>query len=145
MNAISPTHTILAAEDDPDDRALMREALELCVSCCNLKFAENGADLLDYLHQTLPEPDSPAAGLPRLILLDLNMPRMSGLEALRAIKADTRFRSIPVVIWTTSDSVRDKEASFKEGAERFLTKPSSFGEMERMLCEVACTWLPVEV
>ena len=137
----SSVHSIIIAEDDPDDRLMVRDALERCETRYVLRFAENGADLLDMLRHAGAFANTPLSPPPGLILLDLNMPKVTGLEALRAIKADVRLSAIPVVIWTTSQSAVERDASYRDGAAQFLTKPDLFKEMERALCEIAHTWL----
>lgn len=142
MNALSPAlGTILIADDDADDRLMVQEALGNSNLHCVLQFAEDGAELLDRLNRTGPFADLTMTSLPELILLDLNMPKVSGLEALRAIKADARLRAIPVIVWTTSHCVEDRDASYRAGAELFLTKPTQFNEMEQLLREMARSWL----
>lgn len=133
--------TILVGDDDPDDRLLVEEALGNCTPCYALRFAEDGVELMDYLRHKGAFADVARSPLPGLILLDLNMPRMSGREALRAIKSDAQLRSIPVIIWTTSHAEEDIEASYRDGADRFVTKPTTFVELQHVLCALAHTWL----
>ncbi len=137
-----PSGTILIADDDPDDRQMIGDALGKCARPYQLRFAENGAEVLEYLGHTSGDDDAPPLPRPDLILLDLNMPKMSGLEALRALKADARFKAIPVVIWTTSRSAEERDASYRAGADQFLTKPARLKEIEEMLCGVAHALLP---
>jgi two-component system, response regulator len=129
--------TILLAEDDPDDRELTREAMETAEATNELRFVEDGQDLLDYLRRQGDYEGSDAeAPWPGIILLDLNMPRMDGREALGEIKADPELRQIPVVILTTSKADEDITTSYKLGANSFITKPVTFGG----LVEVMQTW-----
>ncbi|MDZ4812626.1 MAG: response regulator [Pseudomonadota bacterium] len=142
MSVLDPSiATLLIADDDPDDRPAAQEALGNCDPRCVLPFAENGAELLDILNNTSAFVEVPGGPLPGLILLDLNLPKMTGLEALRAIKADSRLCTIPVVVWTTSHAVEDRDASYRDGAAQFLIKPYRFQEIEHVLCKVARTWL----
>src|SRR5687768_7166579 len=99
--------TILMADDDMDDRELARAAMEENRLANELRFVENGEELLDYLYQRGRFTDPKSAPRPGLILLDLNMPRLDGREALRALKSDPSLKRIPVVILTTSKAEED--------------------------------------
>jgi len=117
---------ILMAEDDADDRLLAEEALSESQWKGDLRFVQNGEELLDYLFrrgQFAPPADAPRPGL---ILLDLNLPRKDGREALREIKADTILRRIPVIVLTTSKADTDIERLYELGANSFITKPAQF-------------------
>ena len=96
------TITILLADDDADDRMMAADALEESRLANDLKFVEDGEELMDYLHRRGKYAEPNAAPRPGLILLDLNMPKKDGREALREIKAEPELRSIPVVVLTTS-------------------------------------------
>jgi len=132
---------ILMAEDDADDRLLAREALFECPRTAELRFVEDGEELLDYLGHSgkysFPE-DAPR---PDLILLDLNMPRLDGREALRRIKSTEEFRRIPIVVMTTSNSPEDINLSYDAGANSFITKPLSFSELVELMKLVGNYWL----
>jgi CheY-like chemotaxis protein len=127
--------TILMADDDEDDRELAREAIEDSDMAGMVRFVVDGQDLIDYLRgQGAYAHDQPAPR-PSIILLDLNMPRKSGTEALAEIRSDSALRHIPVVVLTTSDDRRDIERAYDLGANSYITKP--FGHAE--LCEVMNT------
>ena len=117
---------ILMAEDDPDDRMLVAEAFEEKRVTNSLSFVEDGEELLDYLNQRGKYSDSKRFPRPDMILLDLNMPRMDGREALKVIKADPGLRSIPVIVLTTSQAEQDVLMSYDLGASSFITKPVTF-------------------
>ena len=102
MSKIPKPSVILMAEDDADDRLLVKDALNECQCEADLQFVENGEELLDYLLQRGKFGGSSPTRRPGLIILDLNMPRKDGREALREIKAHPDLRSIPVVVLTTS-------------------------------------------
>jgi CheY-like chemotaxis protein len=127
MNAQPPkAPVLLMADDDDDDRLLAQDALAESGVEGALHFVENGEDLVDYLwHRGKYEnpADSPR---PELILLDLNMPRKDGREALREIKANPELRRIPVVVLTTSKADTDVGAIYELGANSFISKPFQF-------------------
>jgi len=133
--------TILLAEDDPDDIYLIGEAIDESGLKARLVVVENGAALLEYLHQSGPFQDSPDWAAPDLVLLDLNMPLVNGREALEAIKADPDLRSLPVVVLTTSNAHSDLETSYKNGASGFLTKPPGFSALRDMIGQIGSYWL----
>ena len=129
--------TILMADDDEEDRELTRDALIESRLANDVRFAVDGQDLLDYLRRegayADPSVDAPRPGI---ILLDLNMPKKNGREALAEIKADDALRRIPVVILTTSKDEEDVFRTYDLGASSFITKPVTFGG----LVEVMRTW-----
>jgi len=134
---------ILMADDDPDDRLMAREALEEARLVNELRFVEDGEQLLDYLKRRgrFAEPD--AAPRPGLILLDLNMPRKSGREALAEIKADPELRSIPVVVLTTSKAEEDILRSYDLGVNSFITKPVTFDGLVEVMRSLARYWFEI--
>src|SRR5262245_53491155 len=93
--------TILMADDDPDDRQMTKEAFEAARLANDLRFVEDGVELLDYLHRRGKYADAALSPRPSIILLDLNMSRKDGRDAMRELKADPRFLTTPSVIWTT--------------------------------------------
>lgn len=114
---------ILLADDDPDDRALIQDAMDSLEAGNVLCFAENGEQALSILHEDYPSNHRPA-----LIILDLNMPRMNGTETLRRLKKDERFNNIPVIIFSTSINPLEKEKCMLLGAHSYITKPISYKE-----------------
>lgn len=118
--------TILIAEDDPDDRLLTREAFSEARPANRVDFVHDGEELLDYLNHRPPYDDAQRYPLPGLILLDLNMPRMDGREALRALKTDPRLCQLPVVMLSTSCDEEDIRRSYADGVNSFISKPASF-------------------
>ncbi len=129
--------TILMADDDEDDRDLTREALQNSRLANEMRFVVDGQDLMDYLRREGSYAD-PTADAPRpgIILLDLNMPKKDGREALAEIKADHTLRSIPVVVLTTSKDEEDVFRTYDLGVSSFITKPVTFAG----LVEVMKTW-----
>ncbi len=118
--------TILMADDDPDDRLLTKDAFEEVRLANDLRFVEDGVELMDYLHRHDKFSDPSLSPRPGLILLDLNMPRKDGREALIEIKDDPELRRIPVVILTTSKDEEDIIRSYDLGVSAFITKPVTF-------------------
>jgi CheY-like chemotaxis protein len=129
--------TILLADDDEEDRELARDALQNSRLANEMQFVFDGQDLLDYLRRegrwAGPEVEAPRPGI---ILLDLNMPRKDGREALAEIKADESLRRIPVVVLTTSKDESDVLSTYDLGVSSFITKPVTFGG----LVDVMRTW-----
>src|SRR6266404_8838458 len=121
MSTLHKSIVILMAEDDADDRLLAQDALTECRLASDLHFVENGEELLDYLHRRGKYAQSPAPR-PGLILLDLNMPRKDGREALREIKMDPDLRRIPVIVLTTSKADTDISQIYELGANSFIAK-----------------------
>ena len=110
---------VLVADDDEDDRTLTRDALLMVDARSDIRFVQDGQELLDYLRSdTDYEPD--------VILLDLNMPRMNGKEALSEMRADETLRTMPVVVFSTSRADEDVAESYERGANSFITKPTTF-------------------
>lgn len=125
---------ILVADDDPDDRMLIQEAFqELDTHCC-LRFVEDGLELVDYLYRRNKYSDPMNSPRPDLILLDINMPRMNGYDALNLIRSNG-FKDIPVIMLTTSDEEQVVLKSYMLGANAFVKKPLSFEEL-RMAAEL---------
>lgn len=135
--------TILVAEDDPDDRMLIQRALSKGVLANDVRMVEDGEELLAYLRREGTYSDPATSPRPGLILLDLNMPRLSGREALRVIKSDERTRSIPVVILTTSQAETDILESYTTGANAYVTKPVTFDDLVRVVRAIDSFWFEV--
>jgi len=134
-------NTILMADDDADDRLLVQEALiDAKFPEENLVFVENGEELMNYLccRGQYSEPNH--APLPDLILLDLNMPKKDGREALKEIKSDPNLRQIPVVILTTSTLPEDVKISYQLGANTYISKPVSFDELLSVMKTIKHYW-----
>ena len=129
--------TILMADDDEDDRELARDALQDARLANEMRFAVDGQDLMDYLrHEGRYANGDVDAPRPGIILLDLNMPKKDGREALAEIKADPALRRIPVVVLTTSKDEEDVLGTYDLGVSSFITKPVTFAG----LVEVMKTW-----
>lgn len=117
---------ILIADDDEDDRMLTKEAFDENFKEKEIRFVNDGVELLDYLRRKNKYANPVSSPRPSIILLDLNMPKMDGREALREIKSDPKLRTIPVVILTTSKAEQDIIKTYELGVNCFITKPVSF-------------------
>jgi CheY-like chemotaxis protein len=134
---------ILMADDDPDDRLMAREAWQEAHFKNQLRFVEDGQELLDYLCRRGDYAEPGAAPRPGLILLDLNMPRLDGQEALRRIKANPDLRTFPVVILTTSSSEEDILRTYVLGSKSFITKPVAFDGLVEVVKSLGTYWLEI--
>jgi CheY-like chemotaxis protein len=136
--------TILMADDDEDDRDLTRDALENAECVEQMDFVADGQELVDYLRGNGPFASAEAPGQrptqPSIILLDLNMPRKDGREALAEIKGDEDLRHIPVVVLTTSRDDIDVRRAYDLGANSYITKPVTGSKLETMLDRLAEYW-----
>lgn len=130
---------ILMAEDDPDDRLFSKEALEEAHLSNRIYFVEDGEELMDYLRCNGKYADGHCPP-PGLILLDLNMPRKDGREALAEIKADPKLRTIPVVVLTTSKADEDVLRSYNLGVSGYITKPVTFDRLIEIMKAVGKYW-----
>ena len=135
--------TILLADDDDDDVLLAREALEENRLANGLRRVADGEELLDYLLRRGRYTDTDEAPRPGLILLDLNMPKLDGQEALAAIKADPQLRQIPVVVLTTSQAEEDIYRSYDLGASSFISKPVTFDGLVRVMRDLGRYWFEI--
>jgi CheY-like chemotaxis protein len=134
---------ILMADDDPDDRELTREAFRESRLANEFHTVEDGEELLDYLHRRGRWAHLNGTPLPGLILLDLNMPRKDGREALREIKSDPHLRRIPVVVLTTSKAEEDILRSYDLGVNSYVTKPVTFSSLVELVRVLGRYWFEV--
>lgn len=142
MTSADPQAPILMAEDDDSDRLFFRKAMEKNQIPNPLVTVANGEELLDYLYCRGKFAGRNAAkDHPCFILLDLNMPRMDGREALKIVKSDKELRKIPVVILTTSKAEEDIAQSYQIGANSYITKPVDFNGLVRMVDCLKKYWL----
>jgi two-component system response regulator len=131
------------ADDDADDRKMTKEAFEESRLANDLRFVEDGDELLDYLYRRgkyCNPADSPRPGL---ILLDLNMPKKDGREALREMKADPKLRTIRVVVMTTSKAEEDIERTYNLSASSYITKPVTFAGLAEVIRTLGRYWLEI--
>ena len=138
MNA-QPTE-ILLVEDNPDDVELTLRALSTHNLTNRIKVVSDGAEALDYLRPDDGE-HPPADGYPKLVLLDLKLPRVGGIEVLRRLKASERTRLIPVVVMTSSREEIDLVASYKYGANSYIVKPVDFEQFMKAVGVLGLYWM----
>lgn len=141
MSNDSKSVVILMADDDADDRLLTKDALQECGMAENLHFVENGEELLDYLQHRGKYDGQQPHPRPGLILLDLNMPRKDGRDALREIKNNPALRRIPVIVLTTSNADTDIERSYELGANSFISKPVTFDSLVSIMRTIGQYWI----
>lgn len=136
--------TILVCDDDEDDRTLTQHALEDAHVSNTVRFVEDGEQLLDYLYQRgAYAGETGKAPRPGLILLDLNMPRMDGREALKQIKGDPTLNDIPIVVLSTSSFDQDIIRSYQLGVNSFITKPVTFSGLVDAMNVLGRYWLEI--
>ena len=143
MTTPAKSTVILMADDDADDRLLAKDALAECRLANELHFVENGEELLDYLQRRGKYEQLVPAPRPSLILLDLNMPKMDGREALKAIKGDKALHDIPIVVLSTSSLDQDIVRSYQLGVNSFITKPVTFPGLVDAMNVLGRYWLEI--
>ena len=132
---------ILLVEDNPDDELLTLRALERSHIANEVVVVRDGAEALDYLFATGPYAGGDGSPLPQVVLLDLRLPRIDGLEVLRRLRADPRTRLLPVVILTSSDEERDIVDSYRLGANSYIRKPVDFARFSEAVRQLGLYWL----
>ncbi|HEY9070605.1 MAG TPA: response regulator [Candidatus Ozemobacteraceae bacterium] len=133
--------TILLVEDNPNDIDLTRRAFEKCRIYNDLVVKEDGREALDYLFGTDGQAGAVSADLPMLVMLDLKLPRIDGLEVLRKIRQDMRTHRMPVVILTSSKEEEDVAASYDLGANSYIRKPVDFQQFAQAVQNLGLYWL----
>jgi CheY-like chemotaxis protein len=135
------TKIILLVEDNPDDVKLTLRALKKSNILNDVVVAEDGVEALDYLLGTGKFSGRDTSILPQVVLLDLKMPRMDGLEVLHRIRADERTKLLPVVVLTTSSEEKDRIESYKLGANSYIRKPVDFNQFAEAVFQLGLYWL----
>jgi CheY-like chemotaxis protein len=133
--------TILLVEDNPDHAELTLRALREGNLLNELFWVKNGQEALDFLHRRGPYGNGASAPRPGLVLLDIKLPKVDGLEVLRRIKGDAELRSIPVVMLTTSEEDHEVTESYKTGANSFVSKPVRFSEFVEKIKALKLYWV----
>ncbi|QDU54345.1 response regulator [Aeoliella mucimassa] len=136
MNRVRPVRVLLV-EDDEEDVVLIKKTLERDRLLIEFHHACDGVDAMSHLHDSN---ENPKSHLPDLILLDLNMPRMDGREVLRQCSEDPKLRSIPIVVFTSSDDERDVLESYNLKASSFVSKPVDLAQFRNVLREIGEYW-----
>lgn len=145
MIAITKPNIILMAEDDSDDRLLAQDALTESGLPTDVHFVEDGVELMDYLNRKNKFSQLANAPRPGLIILDLNMPKKDGREALREIRANPDLKKIPVVVFTTSTADTDISRVYELGANSFISKPVAFNSLVGVMKAIGQYWFNVVV
>ncbi len=135
------TKTILLVEDNPQDEKLSLRALRKVNLANQVDVVRDGQQALDYLFREGEFAGRGGAALPTVVLLDINLPRVSGLEVLARVRADPRTHLLPVVILTSSDEDRDRMGSYEHGANSFVRKPLEFAEFAETVARLGVYWL----
>ncbi|MGI9452502.1 MAG: response regulator [Geminicoccaceae bacterium] len=140
-----PPMSILIADDDPDDRMMIQEAFTENRVANKISFVEDGEQLMAYLRRNGTFAKLKGRPYPGIILLDLNMPKKDGLEALRELKADPELCRIPVIVLTTSQAEEDIVRTYGLGVSSFITKPVSFDGLVDAIRVICQYWIQIVV
>lgn len=143
MSSITKPIVLLFADDDLDDQLLVKEAFAENKLSNKILFVNNGEELLDYLKQRGKFSDPDLSPRPDLILLDLNMPKVDGREALKEIKQDKKLRQIPVIILTTSKAEEDIIRTYDLGVNSYISKPVTFTAMVKIVQTIEAYWFQI--
>lgn len=135
--------TILIADDDPEDREFAERALRSARLASDLRFVEDGHQLMDYLRREGAFTDEATSPRPHLVLVDIRMPGKSGLECLAEIRADPRLRTLPVVVLTTSRADEDIYRSYELGVNSFISKPVTFPGLVEAMTALGRYWFEI--
>ena len=146
-NGIAPAEPveILLAEDEPSDADLCMRALKRKKIANHVVWVKDGAEALDFLFARGPYAGRSGTDRPRLMLLDIKMPRVDGFEVLRQIRADARFATMPVVIMTSSSEERDIVQGYHLGVNSYVAKPVDFASFQQAIEEVGLYWMVFNV
>ncbi len=126
---------ILIAEDDADDRFLLKTAFEENGFSDTLHFVENGVEVIDFLNKNIAEKP------PRFILLDLNMPKKDGREVLKELKNNSQYKKIPVIVFSTTNNEQEMRRCYELGANSYITKPNSFENLVKTISVLRSYWI----
>lgn len=143
MTAAKSHITIVMADDDDDDYLLTKKALKESKLLNKLHRVKDGEELIEYLRHEGEYKDQGEYERPGIILLDLNMPRKDGREALKEIKSDPKLSNIPVVVFTTSKAEEDVYRTYQLGVNSFITKPVTFDNLIKVMQTLGTYWLEI--
>jgi CheY-like chemotaxis protein len=135
--------TILLVEDNHQDEMLIVRALKKVNLANQVEVARDGQQALDYIFREGEFAARPGTDLPAVVLLDIKLPRVNGLDVLNKLRADPRTKLLPVTILTSSDEERDRLQSYKNGANSFVRKPLDFAEFAETVARMGVYWLAV--
>ena len=133
--------TLLVAEDDELHRFVLRRVFRTAGLHAELRFVGDGQELLDYLHRREPHADEQASPWPDLVLVDLHMPRLGGIEALRAIRGSPALHAVPTIVFSSSDQPHHIDTAYASGANAYLVKVGDFDELVGHLRGLVSFWL----
>ena len=128
MTEYAAARYLIYADDDEDDQEIMKELLPEMVPGMGLITKDNGLDVLNFLNEISQQSD-----LPALIILDLNMPGWDGIETLKEIRKEERYRNVPILIFSTTSNAIDRQQALSEGAIGFVSKPSHYTELQTII------------
>ena len=134
---------ILIAEDDEEDREIIKEALDDCKFANDRIFVSDGEELMDYLLHKGRYTNTTLYPIPGIVLLDLNMPRKDGRQALAEIKSNPELRKIPVIVLTTSKEEEDIIKTYKLGVNSFVIKPVTYGALVEVMKSIGNYWFEI--
>ena len=140
MTSVKPGIVILMADDDEDDRKAVEQAFVELKLNFDLRFAVDGADIIDYLFLHRRYKEAKNAPRPSLILLDLNMPRKNGHQVLEEIRSDKTFHSVPIIVFSASKDPKDIAKAYELGANAFIPKPATFDGFKQILTAFQEFW-----
>ncbi len=132
---------LLLVDDDPNDEELARLALQRIGIPHLLRVAHDGAEALEWLFAEGAHAGRDPAAAPRVVLLDLKLPKVNGIEVLAAMRHDERTRLLPVVVFTSSNEDKDLQESYRRGANAYVRKPTDFGEYKKLIADVGAFWM----
>jgi CheY-like chemotaxis protein len=132
---------VLLVEDNPQDEMLILRAVRKINLANQVHVARDGQQAIDYLFRIGEFADRESSGLPAVVLLDISLPRLSGIQVLERLRADPRTRLLPVVMLTSSDEERDRLQSYENGANSFVRKPLDFAEFAETVARLGVYWL----
>jgi len=137
--------SILLVEDNPQDEILILRSLRKVNLANSVDVVRDGQQALDYLFREGEFAGREDQGMPTVVLLDINLPRINGLEVLERLRADERTCLVPIVILTSSDEERDRLRSYEQGANSFVRKPLDFAEFAQAVAQLGVYWLAVNI
>ncbi len=140
MIADSHSKKILVVDDDADDQLMIKDAFLKSDESVEIDFVEDGEKVFEYLNAKLQEPEA-TRRMPSLIMMDLNMPKKDGREALRDLKGHPVFKQLPVIVFTTSKSERDILESYALGCNCYITKPPTYNGLVEVISSISLFWL----